>query len=180
VVGVGGSNVTNDIAIGLRTPLASAEEIKRSYSGLLPSERAEGILLVPGVNGRPERSVSREILNQIIRPRMEEILALSYREVKKTDYWDLLAAGLVLTGGGSQLGGTLRLAEHLFNLPAKHGVPTGTVGHEEIVQSPEFATAVGLITYAAERGENGRSSFNGKHLIDRVRGTMKRWVEEFF
>jgi cell division protein FtsA len=180
VVGVGGANVTNDIAIGLRTPLASAEEIKRSYSTLLPSERAEGILLVPGVNGRPERSVSREILNQIIRPRMEEILALSYREVKKTDYWDLLAAGLVLTGGGSLLGGTLRLAEHMFNLPAKHGVPTGTIGHEEVVQSPDFATAVGLLAYASERGEGGRASFDGKRLFDRVRGKMKRWVEEFF
>jgi cell division protein FtsA len=111
---------------------------------------------------------------------MEEILALSYREVKKTDYWDLLAAGLVLTGGGSLLGGTLHLAEHLFNLPAKHGIPSGSVGHEEIVQSPDFATAIGLLSYASERTDGVRSPFGGKHLFDRVRGTMKRWVEEFF
>jgi cell division protein FtsA len=107
VVGVGGSNVTNDIAIGLRTPLAAAEEIKVRHASMIPIENGSDALVVPGVNGRPERSVGREILNSIVRPRMEEILALSYREVKKTDYWDLLAAGLVLTGGGSLLAGTL-------------------------------------------------------------------------
>src|SRR5262245_50273949 len=107
VVGVGGSNVTNDIAIGLRTPLAAADEIKRKHASLLPVAGGDEAIVVPGVNARPERSVSRDILNSIVRPRMEEILALSYREVKKTDYWDLLAEGLVLTGGGALLAGTL-------------------------------------------------------------------------
>lgn len=180
VLGVGGSNVTNDIAIGLRTPLAAAEEIKRLHASLLPGEDGDEVLLVPGVNGRPERSVNREILNQIVRPRMEEILALSYREVKKTDYWDLVAAGLVLTGGGSLLKGTLGLAEHLFNLPAKHGVPTGTFGFEEDVQTAEAATAVGLLTYAQRHSRGGASSFAGRHLFDRVTGTMRRWVAELF
>lgn len=180
VVGVGGLNVTNDIAIGLRTPLAAAEEIKRSHASLLPVEGAEDVLVVPGVNGRPERTVSREILNSIVRPRMEEILALSYREVKKTDYWDLLAAGLVLTGGGSLLDGSLGLAEHLFNLPAKHGVPSGVVGFEEEVQTPEAATLVGLVTYAQRQAENGAIGFGGGHLFERVTGTMRRWVSELF
>ncbi|MFN8176535.1 MAG: cell division protein FtsA [bacterium] len=180
VLGVGGSNVTNDIAIGLRTPLASAEGIKRVHASLLPGEEGDEVLLVPGVNGRPERSVSREILNSIVRPRMEEILALSYREVKKTDYWDLLAAGLVLTGGGALLRGTLGLAEHLFNLPAKQGVPTGTLGFDEEVQSPESATAVGLLTYAQRHARGGTAGFNGRHLFSRVTGTMRRWVGELF
>jgi len=180
VVGVGGSNVTNDIAIGLRTPLAAADEIKRKHASLLPVEGGDEVLVVPGVNGRPERSVSREILNSIVRPRMEEILALSYREVKKTDYWDLLAAGLVLSGGGALLSGTLELAEHLFNLPAKHGVPQGTVGYEELVQSPEFATATGLLCYAHRQADLDGVGFGRRQILDRVTGTMRRWVAEFF
>jgi cell division protein FtsA len=180
VVGVGGSNVTNDIAIGLRTPLAAAEEIKRCHASLLPIEGRDDELVVPGVNGRPERSVSREILNSIVRPRMEEILALSYREVKKTDYWDLLAAGLVLTGGGSLLEGTLGLAEHLFNLPAKHGVPAGTIGFDEDVRTPEMATAVGLLAYAQRNAWSGGQSFAGRQIFERVTGTMRRWVSELF
>lgn len=180
VLGVGGSNVTNDIAIGLRTPLSSAEGIKRHHASLLPGEEGDEVLLVPGVNGRPERSVSRGILNSIVRPRMEEILALSYREVKKTDYWDLLAAGLVLTGGGAQLRGTLGLAEHLFNLPAKLGVPQCTVGFDEDVQSPEAATAVGLLTYAHRHARGTTNGFAGRQLFERVTGTMRRWVAELF
>ena len=181
VVGVGGCNVTNDIAIGLRTPLAAAEAIKRQSASLLSTERAaDELLIVPGVNGRPERSVSREILNSIVRPRMEEILALSYREVKKTDYWDLLAAGLVLTGGGSQLDGTVALAEHLFNLPAKHGVPGGTVGYEEDTQTPAFATAIGLLHYAHRQALGSGGGFAGRHLFERMSGSVRRWVAEFF
>ncbi len=181
VVGVGGGNVTNDIAIGLRTPLAAADAIKREHASLLAIEgAAEQTLVVPGVNGRPERTVSREILNSIVRPRMEEILALAYREVKKTDYWDLLAAGLVLTGGGSILSGTVALAEHLFNLPAKQGVPGGTVGFEEDMQSPDLATAVGLLHYAHRQQEGAGGSFGGRHLLERVTGSVKRWVAEFF
>jgi cell division protein FtsA len=180
VVGVGGSNVTNDIAIGLRTPLAAADEIKRGHASLLPVEGGDEILVVPGVNGRPERSVSREILNSIVRPRMEEILALSYREVKKTDYWDLLAAGLVLTGGGALLSGTLALAEHLFNLPAKHGVPQGAIGYEELVQSPEYATGTGLLSYAHRQVDLDAVGNGRGQILERVTGTMRRWVAEFF
>lgn len=179
VIGVGGTNVTNDIAIGLRTPLASAEEIKRSFGSLLSVAEGGQALAVPGVNGRPERSVSREILNSIVRPRMEEILALAYREVKKTDYWDLLAAGLVLTGGGGMLGGSVGLAEHLFNLPAKHGIPAGVAGFEDQISSPEYATAVGLVHYAHQQREETSGGFAGRRLFDRVVGTMKRWVAEF-
>jgi cell division protein FtsA len=180
VVGVGGSNVTNDIAIGLRTPLAAADEIKRQHASLLPVAGGDDAIVVPGVNARPERSVSRDILNSIVRPRMEEILALSYREVKKTDYWDLLAAGLVLTGGGALLSGTLALAEHLFNLPAKHGLPQGTVGYEEVVGSPEFATATGLLCYANRHGGLGSAGIGRGQIFERVTGTMRRWVAEFF
>ncbi len=180
VVGVGGSNVTNDIAIGLRTPLAAAEEIKRSHASLLAVEGGEDLLVVPGVNGRPERSVSREILNSIVRPRMEEILALAYREVKKTDYWDLLAAGLVLTGGGSLLDGTIGLAEHLFNLPAKHGVPSGTVGFDEDLQTPEAATLVGLVTYAQRQAMRDGSNYGRRQIFERVTGRVRRWVAELF
>jgi cell division protein FtsA len=181
VVGVGGTNVTNDIAIGLRTPLAAADEIKRAHATLRPEEGLEEEITVPGVNGRPERTVSRSILNQIVQPRMEEILALSYREVKKTDYWDLLAAGLVLTGGGSQLSGTLEMAERMFNLPAKQGAPFGLAEYPEGVDSPDLATAVGLVRYAhREDDEQGRPSFGGGKALGRLAGQMKRWVEDFF
>ena len=158
VVGLGGKNVTNDIAIGLRTPVDQAEEIKKLYgcaiSSLVdPNEMIE----VPGVGGREPKQISRSVLAAIIEPRAEEILSLTLHEMKKSNFFDLLNAGMVLTGGGSLMQGMVELAEKIFDVPVRTGKPTGISGLEEAASSPIHSTGVGLILYGWEQIKEGKS-----------------------
>ncbi len=163
VIGVGGKNVTNDIAIGLRTSVEQAEEIKKSYgcalSGLVDSD---DMIKVPGVGGREPKEISRSVLAAIIEPRAEEILSLVLREMKKTNYSDLLATGVVLTGGGSLMEGMADLAEQIFDMPVKKGVPQGFTGLVDVVSTPVHSTGVGLVLYGLEQLQNGRSRGGAK------------------
>jgi cell division protein FtsA len=158
VIGVGGQNVTNDIAIGLRTPVEQAEEIKKSYgcalSGLVDSDE---MIKVPGVGGREPKEISRGVLAAIIEPRAEEIFSLILREMKKTSYSDLLAAGVVLTGGGSLMEGMVELSEQIFDMPVKKGIPQGFSGLVDIASTPIHSTGVGLIIYGWEHLKDGKS-----------------------
>lgn len=183
VVGLGGKNVTSDIAIGLRTPIEKAEDIKKkhgcSYSPLL---RGDEHLSVPGVGGHENREVSRSVLASIIEPRMEEILSLALREIKRTEYADMLGAGVVLTGGGSLMEGVRDLAEKIFEMPVKLGVPSRFGGLTEAAKSPVHATGVGLCMYASE-GEThiaGKKSSGGDDGLHKAFDKMKSWVREFF
>jgi len=132
VVGLGGKNVTSDIAIGIGTPIERAEEIKKQF-GCAYSSLVKGneYLSVPGVGGREQREVSKAVLSSIIEPRLEEILSLALREIKRTEYADMLGAGVVLTGGGSLMDGIQDLAEKVFEMPVKLGVPYGFGGLTE-------------------------------------------------
>jgi cell division protein FtsA len=163
VIGIGGKNVTNDIAIGLRTPVEQAEEIKKSYgcalSGLVDSDE---MIKVPGVGGREPKEISRSVLSAIIEPRAEEILSLVLKEMKKTNYSDLLAAGVVLTGGGSLMEGMVELAEQIFDMPVKKGIPQGFTGLVDIAATPIHSTGVGLILYGLEQQRNGKSKGGSK------------------
>jgi cell division protein FtsA len=163
VIGLGGNNVTNDIAIGLRTPVEQAEEIKKSYgcalSGLVDSDE---MIKVPGVGGREPKEISRGVLAAIIEPRAEEIFSLVLREIKKTNYSDLLVAGVVLTGGGSLMEGMIELAEQIFDMPAKKGIPQGFSGLVDLVSTPIHSTGVGLILYGLEQMKNGKSKGGSK------------------
>lgn len=163
VIGVGGNNVTNDIAIGLRTPVEQAEEIKKSYgcalSGLVDSDE---MIKVPGVGGREPKEISRGVLAAIIEPRAEEIFSLVSREIKKTNYSDLLVAGVVLTGGGSLMEGMIELAEQIFDMPVKKGIPQGFSGLVDIVSTPIHSTGVGLILYGLEQLKDGKSKGGSK------------------
>jgi len=154
VIGLGGQNITNDIALGLKTPLDQAEQIKRkfgcAYSDLVGKHEA---FTVSGLGGRPPKDVLRTTLTQIIQPRMEEIFSLAAKEIKRSDYSELMGAGVVLTGGGSLLEGSVELAEEVFGLPAKIGIPGGYAGLLETVASPIFATGVGLILFGLEESE---------------------------
>ncbi|MCX5843673.1 MAG: cell division protein FtsA, partial [Deltaproteobacteria bacterium] len=151
VIPVGGNFITSDIATGLRTPLTEAEKIKIKYgcafSSMIPKNE---IIEVPSVGGREPREVTRQILGRIIEPRAEEILNMSYKEVIKSGYEDILAAGVVLTGGTSIMVGITELAEHVFNMPVRRGCPAGIGGLTDVVNSPMYATGVGLVIYGSK------------------------------
>jgi cell division protein FtsA len=163
VIGLGGNNVTNDIAIGLRTPVEQAEEIKKSYGCALSSlVDSDEMIKVPGVGGREPKEISRGVLAAIIEPRAEEIFSLVLREIKKTNYSDLLVAGVVLTGGGSLMEGMIELAEQIFDMPAKKGIPQGFSGLVDLVSTPIHSTGVGLILYGLEQLKEGKSKGGSK------------------
>ncbi|MGM0442652.1 MAG: cell division protein FtsA [Fibrobacterota bacterium] len=145
VIGLGGEYVTKDIAIGIRTPIEKAEEIKKKYGCADPRQVSRGEdFPVPGVGGREERQVSREILTSIIEPRVEEILSYASRELKQSGYNDMLGAGIVLTGGGSLLEGIQSVAERVFEHPVKIGLPQNFSGLIDVAKSPIHATGIGL------------------------------------
>jgi cell division protein FtsA len=172
IVPLGGSNVTSDIAIGLRTPIDRAEEIKIQHGcALAAMVKPEEDLVVPGVGGRPDKRISRHLLASMIEPRMEEIYQLANREVKKHHYADLLGAGVVITGGSSLMEGAVELAEQVFQMPVRRGVPSGLTGLAENVRDPRHSTGVGLILHAldAEVSENGNGSGgDGREPLDRL------------
>ncbi|RKX18456.1 MAG: cell division protein FtsA [Candidatus Zixiibacteriota bacterium] len=149
VLGIGGKNVTNDIAIGLRTPLEQAERIKCQYGSALSTIVAsDELITVPGVVGRQSKEVSRSVLAAIVEPRTEEIFSLVARELKKANLSESLASGIVLTGGASQLEGIPELAEQLFDLPAKLVRPECVIESGQQLPGPEFTASVGLVRYA--------------------------------
>jgi cell division protein FtsA len=183
VIGLGGQNVTHDVAIGLRTPWNQAEEIKCSHGCALRSKvDKEEMIEVPGLAGRPSYKVPRAELSSIIEARMEEIFTLVHREIRKTDYTDLLAAGMVLTGGGAMLDGVAELAEEVFNMPVSVGTPKGVTGLVDIVGQPIYATAVGLVLFGLHhRSRNGSLlRVSGDRLFDSILSKMKTWVKDFF
>ncbi|KPJ53484.1 cell division protein FtsA [candidate division TA06 bacterium DG_24] len=182
VIALGGNNATNDIAIGLRTPTTQAEMLKKRY-GCALSSLVDGreTIRVPGVGGREEREVSRQVLSAIIEPRMEEIFSLAQRELKKTEYADLLAAGIVLTGGSARMDGMAQLAEQVFDLPVKIGVPQGVGGLTDSIRDPIHATGVGLVLFGHEnRHGDGFSGVSEANLFDNIVQGMRRWWGDFF
>lgn len=179
-IGLGGRNVTNDLAIGIRTPLDRAEEIKRSHGTCLRSGLEGGEYIpVPGVGGRDQREVSRAVLAAIIEPRMREIFTLALRELQKNQYLYSLGAGIVLTGGCSLLHGVAELAEQVFGMTVRVGSPKGFGGLVDAVASPANSTGVGLVKYGLLRHTDDRLDNRGaKHF----RGIFKKisgWVKQY-
>ena len=179
VIGLGGSNVTHDLAIGLRTPTESAEEIKiRHGSAVASSVGPDEMVEVPGVGGRESKAISRQVLASMIEPRMEEIFTMVYREIKKNMFSELMAGGVVLTGGGACLQGVEDLAERIFEMPVRRGLPRGVIGIREAIEDPRYATAVGLVLYAREK--DGEMGLEEPRLLNRISAPMRRWLGEFF
>lgn len=163
VLPVGGNHITNDIAAGLRTPIAAAEHIKCKHGTAVSSgDRSDEIIEVPSTGGRPPRVISKQVLAEIIEPRIEEIFNLVHRELVKTGCDEFLTSGVVLCGGSAGLYGISDIAEQVFNLPVRVGHPTGVQGIAELVSPPEYATAVGLLMYGSKNqtalGIRGRDS----------------------
>ncbi len=178
VVGLGGKNVTNDLALGLRTPVDNAESIKLQYGcAVHRQEEREITVEVPGVGGRPPRRIAKSYIVDIIQPRMEEILSLAYEEIRKSNYYHLMAAGVVLTGGGSMLDGTVELAEEIFDMPVKLGIPNGFSGLTDMASTPMHATGVGLVHYGLVHKHNNDELMgqNEHGLFDWVMARMRRW-----
>jgi len=166
VVALGGRNVTNDIAIGLRTSVDQAEDLKVMHgAGLASMVDPEEMIQVQGVAGRPAREISCNVLASIIEPRMEEILSLASRELKKILRPDQLTAGLVLTGGGAQLPGAVELAEQMFDMPVRLGEIGGYDHVPDELNDTRFATSLGLGVYGAthepQTGSRGSGSMRG-------------------
>jgi cell division protein FtsA len=183
VIGLGGNNVTNDIAIGLRTPARDAERIKERFGAALArAVSGDEEIRVPGVASQQERRVSRQLLASIIQPRMEEMLQLVAREIHKTPWADKIPAGMVLTGGASSLEGTAMLAEEVLDMPVRIGYPMGVTGLTESIQDPKFATGVGLALYGVERGAE-EARFSGRDddsLWQKVFERMRGWLGDLF
>ena len=181
VLPVGGNYLTSDIATGLRTPLADAEKIKIKYgcafSALIAKDET---IEVPSVGGREPREISRQILGRIVAPRMEEILTLAYKEIVKSGYEDILAAGVVLTGGTALLEGITELAEQIFNMPVRRGRPTGIGGLNDVVNSPMYATGVGLVLYGSKHiSKNAFIQGSGSLFVNMFK-KIKKWFLDFF
>ncbi len=183
VISIGGNQLTSDIAIGLRTPNHEAEEIKRRYGCAKVSmvEESEEIT-VPGVGGRQPRTLPRRELAEIIQPRMEEILELIDMEIKKNGFEEKAAAGVVLTGGSSLLNGIEQLAEEILQVPIRVGTPRNIVGMVDIINSPKFATGVGLVCFGAKGMASGRPpKFTNEHnIFNRTLERMKEWFSDYF
>jgi cell division protein FtsA len=181
ILPVGGNYLTSDISTGLRTPLGDAEKIKLKYgcalTSMIPKDET---INVPSLGGREDREVSRQILGRIIEPRMEEILNLAYKEVVRFGFEDLLAAGVVLTGGTSLLYGITELAEQIFDMPARKGIPIGIGGLSDIVNSPAHAIAVGLIIYGNSQLDGDSIYRNTTNVFGKMIRTVKKMFSEFF
>jgi cell division protein FtsA len=174
--------VTKDIGIGLRTPLEKAEEIKKKHGCAFQKLlRGEETFTVPGVGGHDDRVVSREGLVSIIEPRMEEILSLVLREIKRTGYGDMLGAGVVLTGGGSLMEGVREKAEDVFQMPVKLGTPTRFTGLTEAARSPIHSTGIGLCMYAAQsEARLTKDNAEGGGGLSHALRKMFSWAKELF
>lgn len=181
VLAVGGDHITSDIAVGLRTPMDDAERIKRSSGCAMSSlVEADETIDVPSVGGRKPRTLSRQILTEIIEPRVEEMFSLVHQEIQRTGYEDLLASGVVITGGATLLDGMPELAEDILGLPVRLGVPQGIGGLVDVVRNPMFATGVGLVLYGCEHAEHRYFKVRDNNVYGKVRNRMSSWFRELF
>jgi len=181
VLPLGGNHLSGDVAAGLRTPLNEAERLKLNYG--VATNTVVGrdqTVQVPGVGGREPRVIARRLLGEIIEPRMEEIFAMAQREVMRSGVADNLASGLVLVGGSSLLEGTQELAERIFGLPVRRGLPINLKGMPEELMKPAYTTAAGLLLHAANAaGGNGNGTMRGGRM-GRLRSLVSDWMRDFF
>ncbi len=181
VLSVGGSHLTNDIAVGLRTPMAEAERIKQRYGcGMTNRVSPDETIEVPSVGGRPPRVLGRHILAEIIEPRVEEIFSFVAREIRNSGCEDLIASGVVITGGTTILEHMPELAEEVLGMPVRRGLPTGVGGLVDVVRNPKFATGVGLVMYGAQNEERSIFRVREEKVYDKVAKRMRDWFSEIF
>ena len=181
VFSLAGSHITNDLSMGLRTPVEEAEKIKIRYGCALTTlVHRDETIEVPSVGGRKPRVLSRQTLAEIVEPRVEEILTLVHNEVIRTGYGNLIASGIILTGGSALLDGIPELAEQVFNMPVRRGTPIGIGGLADLVNSPMYATGVGLVLYGSKNKAQSRFKVGEGNIFSKVTHRMRGWIGEFF
>ncbi len=175
VIPIAGDQVTNDIAVALRTPTPQAEEIKLRHGGALSKQVDENEEIdVPGVGDRPGARLSRHTLVSVIEPRFEELLTLVQSELKHAGYLELLGAGIVLTGGSAKTEGLAELAEEIFQMPVRVGSPAKVKGLAEVVNNPVYSTGVGLLIYGVKNRRGASAGGRSGGIIQRIR----RWLNQ--
>jgi len=181
VIPIAGDQVTNDIAVALRTPTQYAEEIKIKYAcALTQMATADENIEVPSIGDRPPRRLARHTLAEVVEPRYEELLTLVQAELRRSGFEDLVAAGVVLTGGSSKIEGLIELAEEVFHMPVRLGVPQYVTGLVDVVRNPIFATGVGLLLFGYQnRDQRVLEAGLGKGLRS-VLDRMKGWFQGNF
>jgi len=171
---IAGDQVTNDIAMALRTPKQHADEIKIKYAcALTQLAGADETIKVPSVGDRPPRTLSRQNLAEVVEPRYDELFTLIQAELRRSGFEDLIPGGIVLTGGSSKIEGAVDLAEEIFHMPVRLGSPQGISGLTDVVRNPIYSTAVGLLLYGQRMEKDGTSA---RALAG---GGEVNWVERF-
>lgn len=183
VIPIAGDQVTNDIAVALRTPTQYAEDIKKKYGcALTQLAHRDETIEVPSVGDRPPRKLSRQTLAEVIEPRIEELYSLIQTELRRSGFEDVVGSGLVITGGSAKMEGMVDLAEEVFHMPVRLGMPQYIGGLKGVVQNPIFATGVGLVLYGA-RCREGKQFVQNPGSTTGVKGVwnkMKSWFQGNF
>ena len=185
VLPVGGDHFTNDLAIGLRTPIPDAERLKKSHGCALASlVEDNAVIEVPTVGGRKPRQLSQQVMAEILQPRAQEIFTLFHTEIVRAGFDKMLNAGVVLTGGGCLLPGMTEMAEQVFDMPVRQGLPSGAGGLVEPFSGPQHAAAIGLALYGARHLEDGSRRRIPLALqasgLGKVGGRVRAWLAEMF
>jgi cell division protein FtsA len=182
VIPIAGDQVTNDIAVALRTPTHHAEDLKLRYACAMPQlANVNETIEVPSVGDRAPRRLERQTLAEVVEPRYEELFGLVQAELKRSGFENMIAAGVVLTGGGSRMEGAIELAEEVFNMPVRLGIPQHVTGLVEVVRNPVYATGVGLLLEAARKAKAGpaQRSLRQEHMVGALE-RMKAWFQGNF
>jgi cell division protein FtsA len=180
VIPIAGDQVTNDIAMALRTPTKDAEDIKIKYGCALRQLATDAPIEVPGVGERGTRMLSRQTLAEVIEPRVEELYSLVQAELRRSGFEDLLSSGIVITGGSSAMQGMVELGEEIFHMPVRLGLPRYVGGLAEVVKTPRFATAIGLLHYGMEQQQRNVVARMQSASLGDVLSRMKAWVQKNF
>jgi len=181
VIPIAGDQVTNDIAVALRTPAQYAEEIKIKYAcALTQLARLEETIEVPSIGDRPSRQISKLNLAEIVEPRYEELLLLVQAELRRSGFEDLIAAGIVLSGGSARVEGLVDLAEEIFHMPVRLGLPQYVTGLSDVIRNPAYATGVGLLLFGRQHGPHGERGAVGEGGFKRMLNKMKSWFQGNF
>jgi len=179
VLSIGGNNLTNDLAIGLRSPITEAEKIKKKYGTCISRNIiGEETIEVPGMGGRNPRKLPKQILGEILEPRVEEIFTLIKREIYRAGMENIISSGVVITGGSALLDGIAELAESIFNLPTRMGKPRGISGLVDVVNNPMYATGVGLVIYGAKNQSVKKFRIRDANIFNNIMARMKKWFKD--
>ncbi len=181
VIPIAGDQVTNDIAVALRTPTQHAEDIKVQYAcALTQLTKNNESIEVPSVGDRQARQLARQTLAEVVQPRYEELFSLVQAELRRSGYESLVAAGIVLTGGSSKMEGAIELAEEMFHMPVRLGTPQYVSGLSDVVKSPIYSTGVGLLLFGQQQGRDGAPHVGADTGVKSFLERMKSWFQGNF